>query len=85
LDLVEYLFVLRGRLSTVLEDTLAPVSVREGDDSTEMRIEIPDDAAFYGVIATLERLGLSIESLEPSRPADTHQTDHRSSSDFVDR
>jgi hypothetical protein len=55
----------------VLEDTLSPLSIRVSDNLTEMRIEIPDDAALYGIISTLERLGLSIESLEPSGPVDS--------------
>jgi hypothetical protein len=63
---VEYVFVLRGRLGRALEAALSPVAVLERSNSTEMRLEIEDDAQLYGAIAKMERLGLSIESLEPA-------------------
>ena len=63
---MEYLFVIRGRLEAALRETLSPVSVLERTGSTEMRLEIEDDAELYGVLARLERLGMSIESFEPA-------------------
>jgi hypothetical protein len=62
---VEYVFVLRGRMARTLESALEPASALERGDSTELRFEIDDDSRLYGILAKMERLGLSIESFEP--------------------
>lgn len=64
---MQYVFVLSGNLRTALEGALRPVSVLERDDSTEMTLEIRDTAELYGVLARMERMGLSIESFGPVR------------------
>ena len=62
---MEYLFVLRGRLDESLRDVLRPASVMAGKDSTEIRLDIEDDAQLYGMLARLERLGMSIVRFVP--------------------
>jgi hypothetical protein len=67
--LVQYVFLVKGRLGTSLDDVLHPVSVRLRDDATEITLEIEVDAQLYGVLAKLERLGISIVSFEPEASA----------------
>lgn len=82
---MEYTFVLRGRLREILQDALDPATVVELDDSTEIRLEIEDDAQLYGVLARMERLGMSIESFEPTGIGVGHPTDTNSSMNPLDR
>ena len=82
---MEHTFVLRGRLQAILEDALDPVTVVEREGSTEIRLEIEDDAQLYGVLARMERLGMSIESFEPTGIGVGHPTDTNSSTNPLDR
>ena len=82
---MEYTFALRGHLRATLEDAFDPMSVIEREDSTDIRLEIEDDARLYGVISRMERLGLSIESFEPTGDGVAHPTDTNSSMNPLDR
>ncbi len=63
---MEYVFVLRGRLGGLLQDALHPVAVMPRANSTAITLDIKDDAQLYGALARLERLGVSIVSIEPA-------------------
>ena len=66
---MEYVFVVRGRLGESLEEALRPSSVRLRGATTEVTLEIEDDAHLYGVLARLERLAISFVSFEPAKGA----------------
>lgn len=64
--LVQYTFVIRGRLRDSLLSAMRPLSVTAFSDTTEMTLEIQDDAELYGILERLERLGLSLVSFAPA-------------------
>ena len=59
---MQFVFVLRGRLGGTLEPLLRPVSVDVRADSTQMVVDVRDDAEVYSILERLERLGMSIIS-----------------------
>lgn len=63
---MRYEFVLRGRLETIVEHTLDPLSVRVSGEDTSIILDATDDAELYGAISKMERLGLSILSFHPA-------------------
>lgn len=62
---MHYKFTLRGRLESTVEKLLDPLSVSVEGDVTDLVVEASDDAELFGVMAKIERLGLSIVSFEP--------------------
>ena len=71
---VEYVFVLRGRLAGTVESLLHPTSVDVRCDSTEVVVEVRDDSEVYSILGRLERLGMSIVSFE-QHSAERHRAD----------
>ena len=61
---MRYKFVLRGHLSATLERSIEPLSVSVHGKSTEIIVDVVDDAELYGIIDRLERLRIGIKSFE---------------------
>lgn len=69
---MEYMFVLRGRLGVSLKEALEPVSIKLRKDSTEMTLDVQDDAQLYGALAKLERLGIGVVGFGPVKDEVEH-------------
>ena len=55
-----YLFVLEGRRGRKLQSFRRPLSIDIRADSTQMVVEVRDDAEVFGILERLDRLGIRI-------------------------
>lgn len=63
---MRYEFTIRGRIKSTVEEALAPLSIAEEGGNTKIVVDAVDDSELYGVLARIERLGLSLIGFEQS-------------------